>query len=167
MKADKIFISVLILIGLGLSAVIYFPRATGSGSRVEVRINGTAVTSYPLSSDRTETISCPDGGSNTLEIIDGAARMKEADCPDNVCVGMHRISKPGETIVCLPHKLVLEIVQTGQDAAVPDADPSVPDADSSGPDANSSGPDADLSRPDANFSGPNGDPPVPDAIPGR
>lgn len=139
MKADKIFISALILIGLGLSAVIYFPRATGSGSRVEVRINGTAVTSYPLSSDRTETISCPDGGSNTLEIIDGAARMKEADCPDNVCVGMHRISKPGETIVCLPHKLVLAIVQTGQDAAVPDA----------------------------NFSGSNGGPPVPDAITGR
>lgn len=130
MKADKIFISILILIGLGLSAVIYFPRATGSGSRVEVRIDGTAVTSYPLSSDRTETISCPDGGSNTLEIIDGAARMKEADCPDNVCVGMHRISKPGETIVCLPHKLVLAIVQAESDAGSPGSNGnfSVPDA---------------------------------------
>lgn len=148
MKADKIFISILILIGLGLSAVIYFPRATGSGSRVEVRIDGTAVTSYPLSSDRTETISCPDGGSNTLEIIDGAARMKEADCPDNVCVGMHRISKPGETIVCLPHKLVLAIVQAESDAG-------------------SSGPDASSSRPDAGSSGSNGNFSVPDAITGR
>lgn len=148
MKADKIFISILILIGLGLSAVIYFPRDTGSGSRVEVRIDGTAVTSYPLSSDRTETISCPDGGSNTLEIIDGAARMKEADCPDNVCVGMHRISKPGETIVCLPHKLVLAIVQAESDAG-------------------SSGPDASSSRSDASSSRSNGDFPVPDAITGR
>ncbi len=122
MKPDNVLIFILVLIGLCLSAVIYLPRA-GSGSRVEVRINGDAVASYPLSSARTETISNPDGGSNTVEIKDGAAYMKEADCPDKVCVGMHRISKPGETIVCLPHKLVIAIV-----SADADADSSVPDA---------------------------------------
>lgn len=120
MKADKIFLFILFFIGLCVSAVIYFPRSA-SGSRVEVRINGDTVASYLLSSDYTETISCPDGGSNTLEIKDGAAYMKEADCPDKVCVGMHSISKPGETIVCLPHKLVIAIADPDSDSSVPDA----------------------------------------------
>ncbi len=120
MKPDNIFIFMLIMIGLCISAFIYLPH-TGSGSRVEIRINGDAVASYPLSSDRTETISCPDGGSNTMEIKDGAACMKEADCPDKVCVGMRRISKSGETIVCLPHKLVIAIVNADPDSSVPDA----------------------------------------------
>ncbi len=47
--------------------------------------------------------------------------MKEADCPDKVCVGMRRISKSGETIVCLPHKLVIAIVNADPDSSVPDA----------------------------------------------
>ena len=43
MKPDNIFIFMLIMIGLCISAVIYLPH-TGSGSRVEIRINGDAST---------------------------------------------------------------------------------------------------------------------------
>lgn len=108
-RPDKRFLLFLILFGIGLSVVIYMPK-TGSGTHLEVRINGQKVASYPLASDRRETISCPDGGSNTFEIKNGAVYMQKADCHDKICVGMHSISKPGETIVCLPHKLVLAII---------------------------------------------------------
>lgn len=112
-RADKRFLLFLILLGAGLSIVVYLPR-TGSGTHLEVRINGQKTASYPLSSDRRETIPCPDGGSNTFEIKNGAVYMREADCHDKICVGMHSISKPGETIVCLPHKLVLAIVTSDE-----------------------------------------------------
>ena len=41
---------------------------------------------------------------------DGKASMAKADCPDKICVNHAAISKKGETIVCLPHKVVVEVV---------------------------------------------------------
>lgn len=119
-RADKWFLLLLILAGIGLSVGIYMPR-TVSGSYVEIRIDGVRTAAFPLSSNRTQTISGADGSSNTFEIRDGIVFMREADCHDKVCVGMRGISKTGETIVCLPHKLVLAIVATDEEPSGPDA----------------------------------------------
>lgn len=119
-RADKWFLLLLVLAGISLSAGIYIPR-TASGSYVEIRVDGVCTAAYPLSSNRTQTISGADGGSNTFEIRNGIVYMREADCHDKVCVGMKGISKTGETIVCLPHKLVLAIVGTDEEPSGPDA----------------------------------------------
>ncbi|QIB26599.1 NusG domain II-containing protein [Caloranaerobacter azorensis] len=49
-------------------------------------------------------------GYNKIEIGDGKVRVIDADCPDKLDVKQGWISKPGEIIVCLPHKLTIEIV---------------------------------------------------------
>lgn len=36
--------------------------------------------------------------------------MKEADCPDKYCVKQGEINKIRQNIVCLPHKIVVEII---------------------------------------------------------
>lgn len=46
---------------------------------------------------------------NILVIKDGAADMISADCPDQICVKHNPISKAGETIICLPNKVVVTI----------------------------------------------------------
>ena len=48
-------------------------------------------------------------GKNILVIKNGSAYVSEADCPDKICTAHRAISKTGESIVCLPHKLVLTI----------------------------------------------------------
>ncbi|PLS32290.1 hypothetical protein CYV26_15265 [Carnobacterium maltaromaticum] len=54
-----------------------------------------------------------DGDFNLLEIKDETIRMIDADCNDLVCVrSFGAISKPGETILCLPHKLIVEVRST-------------------------------------------------------
>ncbi len=55
---------------------------------------------------------------NVLLIKDGQASMTEADCPDLICVHHKPVSREGETIVCLPHKLVVEV--TGKDSGPSD-----------------------------------------------
>ena len=47
---------------------------------------------------------------NCMIIKDGQADMIEADCPDQICVDHKTISKNKETIVCLPNKVIVEIV---------------------------------------------------------
>lgn len=51
-----------------------------------------------------------DGDYNLIEIVDQKIRVKEASCRDQVCVRRGWIEAKGETIVCLPHELVIEIV---------------------------------------------------------
>ena len=38
--------------------------------------------------------------------------MTDADCPDKICVNHATISDVGESIVCLPHRVVVEIVSS-------------------------------------------------------
>lgn len=44
-------------------------------------------------------------------IKDGKADITEADCPDKVCVKQKPISKAGESLVCLPNKIIITVVE--------------------------------------------------------
>lgn len=50
---------------------------------------------------------------NTIEITEGKIRIKSATCSDQVCVRTGFIQRAGQTIVCLPHQLVIEIQDIG------------------------------------------------------
>lgn len=54
-------------------------------------------------------------GYNLIEIGDEKVRVIEADCPDQLDVKQGYISKPGEVIVCLPNRLVIEIIGEVED----------------------------------------------------
>ena len=47
---------------------------------------------------------------NYLVIKDGYADITEANCPDKLCAKQKKISLDRETIVCLPNKVVVEII---------------------------------------------------------
>lgn len=63
----------------------------------------------PLSQDTTKTVTT-DLGTNLIEIKDGRVRVEEADCPNQDCVHQGWVDAAGEQIVCLPHKLTVDIV---------------------------------------------------------
>ena len=46
--------------------------------------------------------------------------MKSSDCDDHICEHMKAISRPGENIICLPHRLVITIVGEYTDNEVDD-----------------------------------------------
>lgn len=48
-------------------------------------------------------------GRNTVHVEHGAISVTDADCPDLICVHQGRISTDALPIVCLPHRLVIEI----------------------------------------------------------
>ena len=71
-------------------------------------LDGIETARYPLSKD-TEVWLETGEGRNLLVIRDGAASVKGADCENQVCVHTHAVKYDGETIVCLPHRLVIRI----------------------------------------------------------
>ncbi len=46
---------------------------------------------------------------NILEVSGGGIRMKSANCPDKLCVHQGRIDSGASPIVCLPHRLVIQV----------------------------------------------------------
>lgn len=74
-----------------------------------VTVNGEEYGRYPLAEDTTVKIELQDGNYNLLVIADGAASVEEASCPDKVCVRHKPVDKTGETLVCLPNEVVVEI----------------------------------------------------------
>ncbi|WKY46734.1 NusG domain II-containing protein [Eubacteriaceae bacterium ES3] len=108
-KNEMLIIGALILISLLGMGLFYLFNMTDSDLYVRISVNGEEIAKYPLNSEINEIFET-ENGFNTLSISGGHAEITEADCPDQICVRTYAISSPGETIVCLPHKLIVEIV---------------------------------------------------------
>ncbi len=112
-RKNDIRLILLLLLAAGLLAASFF-LFQSEGEYAVVIQDGTQTACYPLSVDSRTVIQHPDGGTNVLVIEDGYADIIGADCPDKLCVSQHKIRRNGETIVCLPHKLVIQIVSSAK-----------------------------------------------------
>ena len=105
-KADLLLLAAALVFGAVLAAVLLL---RSPGGTVQVRVAGAVTAGYPLDVDASYTSTGANGGTNLLVIEDGAARIEEASCPDGVCVHTGRIRRNGQSIVCLPNQVVVEI----------------------------------------------------------
>lgn len=108
--ADVILIASLLVFALSVFLITSLSREEGAVAVVSV--DGAVVAEYPLSRDGEYSLN---GGTNILVIEDGAAFMKDADCPDKLCVHQKKKSKTGERIVCLPNRVMVEIEGEGEE----------------------------------------------------
>lgn len=111
-KSDIILI--VIVFSVGLAALIIHLASMKSGRTVTVYIGGKEVKAFSLDDNTEYKIVVNDKNGiqtdyNYLVIKDGEAYITEASCPEQLCVKHNPISGINETIVCLPHKVVVEI----------------------------------------------------------
>ncbi|SJZ76554.1 hypothetical protein SAMN02745116_01362 [Pilibacter termitis] len=76
----------------------------------ELRANNKKIRTFDLSKNTTFEYKDKDGDYNKIVVKDGKIRIVEANCADQICVRRGWISQGGQTIVCLPHKLVIEVI---------------------------------------------------------
>lgn len=113
-KADLLLLAAALVFGAVLAAVLLL---RSPGGTVQVRVAGAVTAGYPLDRDASYTITGANGGTNLLVIEDGAARIEEASCPDGVCVHTGRIRRNGQSIICLPNQVVVEIVSDTENSS--------------------------------------------------
>ena len=109
-KTKNDIILAVIVIAVAATGVLLLNIFKTEGEFAVVKIDGKETERYPLSVNTEVVIETENDGKNTLVIEDGKAFIKDATCPDKICEGHSKISYKGETIVCLPHKVVIEIV---------------------------------------------------------
>ncbi len=111
-KNDIVFIVALLMLILAAALALFFFRSPGD--TVIVTVDGRLFGEYPLNRDR--SIDIGDGDRYNLLIIEnGQAYVRRASCPDGICSSHRPISYDGESIICLPNQVVIEIRAQGKD----------------------------------------------------
>ena len=110
LRYDLILISAILLLSLIFLAVSLLTRV--EGNQVEVSDHGVLVATYPLDREGEYKLG---GGSNILVIKDGAAYVRDADCPGQQCVKTGRIRYVGENIICAYNEIIVTVIGESDD----------------------------------------------------
>ena len=86
-------------------------------THVVIKVEGKVYGTYSLSKDQTITIE-EYGHYNRVEIKDGKVQMMEANCHNQLCVNQGAITTSNIPIVCLPNRVVVEIVDGEEEVDV-------------------------------------------------
>lgn len=110
-KADRVLIACVFASAVFLVFLFWI---MGTGRKMTVAVieqDGREI--LRLSLDEEQTVRIPsENGFNVIVVAGGSVRVSEADCPDQICVRQGEIFGSGESIVCLPHRLVIRLEGT-------------------------------------------------------
>ncbi|MEA4815263.1 MAG: NusG domain II-containing protein [Lachnospiraceae bacterium] len=107
MKRADIFLILGVLI-VALAACFFVVPKSGTGDIAVISVDGKEYKTVSLFED-SKTVIEIEGRKNVITVKDGEVYMESASCPDKLCVLQGKISKDGESIVCLPNKVVIEV----------------------------------------------------------
>ena len=97
-----LFAAILLVSAIVFLLISFFAP---EGAVIEITVDGKLYGQYSLYEEQTIDL-----GHNTLIIKDGVADMVSAKCPDGLCVKQRSISKGGESIVCLPNRVIVTVL---------------------------------------------------------
>lgn len=99
----KFIIGILITAAiLGLLCIVIQQK---DGAVLRITVDQVEYGVYSLDENKTIRI----GNTNVCIIEDGKVSMIEGECPDQICVHSEPIHKNGQSIICMPNKVVLMI----------------------------------------------------------
>ena len=101
----------VIVAGSALAAWLLLSRVS-TGSIAAIYLDGELVERIDLAAvteSYTRTYTGKSGITDVVEVARGKIRVKEADCPDQVCVHQGWIETGVVPVVCLPNALVIQI----------------------------------------------------------
>lgn len=107
-KKDIIIIALALLAALALYLVSQVSLGA-EASVVVVTVDGKEVLRKPLAMENRYEIAQDDGSLNVIRVEGGAVFMEEANCRDGLCIRQGKMKNGAKTIVCLPHKVVVQL----------------------------------------------------------
>ena len=104
-KTDIIVIMILLIVAILITIIISICKK--DGRYASISIDGQVVGVYSLEDDADLSF---DTGHHVI-ISDSMISVTDSDCRDKICMNKGKISSIGDTIVCLPEKFIIEIIE--------------------------------------------------------
>lgn len=113
-RADVLLISIVLIAALAFIVPRWLSNDTdkaGPGNNLvaNITVDGKLYKTVKLTKEEQTIDIRTERGYNILKVYDYGIEMYDADCPDKVCLGFGHITRPKQTIVCLPHRVLVEI----------------------------------------------------------
>lgn len=117
---DIIIIALLVMLSFLPLAIFTYQNASANGDSMHVVVSadGEIVHEMELKNDHTREVYefVDDHGHENTVVREGLiVYISDANCQDLLCVQQGQISEVGETLVCLPNRVLVEIVSDGVD----------------------------------------------------
>lgn len=113
-KGDVVIIVIMSLLVISGSAYVYFKGAGDLNKILLITQDQEVIHKIKMNNQYEKIIEVKNGDDyNYVHIKNGEVWIESANCDNQVCVYVKPISKVGEVIVCLPHKLIIEIKGNG------------------------------------------------------
>ena len=94
-----------------ISAACFIIDSTrDAGGLVVLTFGGEVIQEMPLNMDGSFLAGSKESDYNLIVVEDGKAYVAEANCANQICKNSKSISKSGEVITCIPHRLVVTVV---------------------------------------------------------
>ncbi|MCJ8011902.1 NusG domain II-containing protein [Paenibacillus sp. KQZ6P-2] len=126
-RGDLLLITVIVAAAL----LLMVPRWVQNGQSSEknhnnpltavIKVDGEVYKTVTLTKEEQTIEINTKRGDNLLKVHDYGIEMVDADCPDQICLTFGFKTNPGDTIVCLPHRVIVEIKGTGGEGGGTDA----------------------------------------------
>lgn len=107
-KGDFVLLFLILFLAGGIFFLLFRPEAEKKDC--VIMKNNAIIKTVPLSNHSTQEFTVTGDYTLTVEIQGKRVRVKESTCPNGVCVSSGWISKPGQTILCAPNKVLIQIV---------------------------------------------------------
>jgi len=104
---DRLLISSVLLLSV-LAIPVLNTRAGSKAEVAFVKAYDQVVERLNLEKDRTLSV-MGRLGETMIEVKEGRVRVLKSPGPQQICVNRGWISKPGEAIICLPNRVIIEI----------------------------------------------------------
>ena len=105
-KGDLLLIAIILIVSLGISLHLFSSK--DNPTVAELYINNKLAKVIPLSQEGYFKYKY-DNVSFSVDVKEGRVRISESNCPRKVCVHQGWISHSGESIICVPNKVVVKI----------------------------------------------------------
>lgn len=110
-KADTWLIAILLTLSLASICLNVYAFRANAEQSAEIWVDGSLLKRVPLKVGYRQEFRV---GSHTeydiIQVEGTRIRVREADCPEQICVLTGWVNKAPQQIVCLPHRMVIQIV---------------------------------------------------------
>lgn len=111
MKKKDVILILALLVCAGIGYLIFNTKDTGN--TVVITLDGDEYGTYQLDVDKTIDVKS-EYGHNLVVISEGKVHIEEADCPDGYCMNQGVTDSSSKSLICLPHKLVVSVINKSQ-----------------------------------------------------
>ncbi len=114
LKGDLLIIAFVLILAL-IVFILSLPKNHNT-NKVEIYLDGALIHTYSLDKNTQTTIEIEENYLNTIQINGDEVAVVASTCGDSICENTGYISKSDEVIVCLPNRLLIQVVGTDIDS---------------------------------------------------